>query len=114
MITIKLSSKFHREIKILKRKFRKIEDDVDKLFSKLSQGKVLGDKIKEFIGAEIYKIRIKNSSSETGKSGGFRIIYYSKRSDGKIVALSIYSKSQKTEISRAEILEILKSENLVK
>lgn len=113
MLAINLSQRFIKELKTLKKKFRKIEEDLDQLFSALAQENIIGDRMQEFRGFELYKARIKNSSREIGKSGGFRVIYYIKRLDGEIFALTIYSKSQKSDISRNEILKILKEENLI-
>jgi hypothetical protein len=55
---------------------------------------------------------MKNSSTNSGKSGGFRVIYYSISKDGAYL-LAIYSKNQKEDISKKEILNILKEENLM-
>lgn len=115
MFAINLSRRFFKELKILKKKFNKIEDDLDPLFSMLAQEKIIGDKIQGFKNLEIYKTRVRNSSSKIGKSGGFRIIYYLKinKEEGEIIALTIYSKSQKVDIVKKEILKILENENLI-
>jgi mRNA-degrading endonuclease RelE of RelBE toxin-antitoxin system len=117
MFTINLAKNFVKELKLLKKKFNKIEDDLDSLFSLLMKEKVIGDRIQEFGNFELYKVRLKNSSSKVGKSGGFRIIYYLKRIgediEGEVLVLSIYSKSQKTDIVKKEILKILENENLI-
>ncbi len=111
MLKINLSRKIRKDLKNLKRKFRNINKDLDDLFFKLSQGFITGNKLQEFKNMEIYKARVKNSSGAVGKSGGFRVIYYLKRSDEEILVLTIYSKSIKTNIPKQEILEILKQEN---
>ncbi len=110
---IKLSRRLVKELKILKRKFVNIEEDLDAIFSKLSVGTIIGNRIQEFKGLEIYKARVRNSSSNIGSRGGFRVVYYIRRPNNEIIALSIYSKNQKQDISKKEILEILKQENLV-
>lgn len=97
-------------LKNLKKKFDKIENDLDTLFSDLSKNNIIGDRVKNFKGFEIYKARLRNSSSDKGKSSGFRVIYYLKRNNSEIIVLTIYYKSQKTNISKNEILNILKSE----
>lgn len=107
---IQTSSRFRKEIKILKKRFRKIDEDLDDLFESLKSENI-GDRIEGLKGLEIYKARVKNSSSKVGKSGGFRVIYYAMRKDEQIIALTIYSKSEKKNISREEILEIISSEN---
>jgi len=114
MISINLSQKSVKDLKFLKKRFPKIDNDLDKLFSSLTTGKVIGARIREFKSFEIYKARLNNSSSKIGKSGGFRVIYYLKRSEEYILVLSIYSKTSRINISKKEILKILKTENLVK
>jgi mRNA-degrading endonuclease RelE of RelBE toxin-antitoxin system len=110
MFNINLSKRFVKDLKNLKKKFDKIENDLDTLFSALSKDNIIGDRVQNFKSFEIYKARLRNSSSGKSKSGGFRVIYYLKRNNSEILALTIYSKSQKTDISKKEILNILKSE----
>lgn len=73
MFSIILARKAVKDLKFLKKKFHKIEDDLGKLFSTLSQEKIIGDRIQNLKGLEIYKARIRNSSSNSGSSGGFRV-----------------------------------------
>jgi len=74
----------------------------------LKKGEVKGDLIPGLSGLQIFKIRQRNSSTNTGKTGGFRIIYYQIREDDIIIMLTIYSKTEKGDILKSEILEILK------
>lgn len=113
MTKVVLSEKFFKDLKKLKKKFNKIDRDLDGLFVRISSGEVVGDRLREFRKFEIYKARVRNSSSDVGKSGGFRVIYYLKREDDLVLVLSIYSKSQKLNILKNEILKILKDENLI-
>jgi mRNA-degrading endonuclease RelE of RelBE toxin-antitoxin system len=110
MISVKLSKKALRDLKLLKKKYHKIEEDLERLIIQLSKGNLLGDRIQNLQGFRIYKARIRNTSNNQGKSGGFRIIYYL-QTEKEILMLSIYSKSQKENISKNEILEILEEEN---
>ena len=114
MSTVRLSQKFFKDLKKLKKKIPLIENDLDHLFSFLKKGKMIGNQVLGFNNRdyEIYKARIRNSSQDSGKSGGFRVIYYLRCASGDIVALTIYSKTQKTTISKAEIINILANENL--
>jgi mRNA-degrading endonuclease RelE of RelBE toxin-antitoxin system len=110
MLTIKYSERFLKDAKRLKEKknFRKIADDIKEVENWLKSGEVKGDLIPGLSGLQIFKIRQKNSSVNSGKSGGFRIIYYQIREDDVIVMLTIYSKTETESVSRQEILEILK------
>jgi mRNA-degrading endonuclease RelE of RelBE toxin-antitoxin system len=110
MPTIKYSARFLKEAKRLKDKknFRKIADDIKEAEDLLKKGEVKGDLIPGLSGLQIFKIRQRNSSTNTGKTGGFRIIYYQIREDDIIIMLAIYSKTEKGDILKSEILEILK------
>ena len=64
-------------------------------------------KIGTHLGNDCYKIRIANSSIPTGKSGGFRVITFVKIEQEKIILLTIYSKTEKENISDDELKSIL-------
>ncbi|MFA9374725.1 MAG: response regulator, partial [Poseidonibacter sp.] len=53
-------------------------------------------------GFDLFKKRVKNSSIPTGKSGGFRVIIY-KRVENKMILISIYSKTEKENLSDSEL-----------
>ncbi len=55
-------------------------------------------------------MRLKNSSKNIGKSGGFRGIYYYVQSDKLIYALSIYDKSEIENISTRTLMKIVDEE----
>ena len=102
-------NQFEKEFKQLQKKYPKILLDVREFKDELIQAKIpIGDKVEDFGGLEIYKARIKNSSANRGKSGGFRIIYYIKINE-MIALLSIYSKSDKENLEDKEKTMILKN-----
>ena len=107
MTKIKFTTRAVKDLKNLKKKYRKIEEDIEWLLNELNEGKI-GDRLQEFQDLEIYKKRIQNSSTKIGKSGGFRVIIYVKRVIDTFVILTIYSKNDKTNISKKEILEIMR------
>lgn len=43
------------------------------------------------IDYQVFKLRVKNSDIQKGKSGGYRLIYYVKTEQG-IILLTIYTK----------------------
>lgn len=43
-----------------------------------------------------------------GKSGGVRVIYYWFKADDQIVLLTLYGKSEKADLSAAELKQIVK------
>jgi mRNA-degrading endonuclease RelE of RelBE toxin-antitoxin system len=48
----------------------------------------------KFIKDDTYKIRVKNSSSNKGKSAGYRVYYFHKNSKNSVVLLYMYSKNE--------------------
>jgi len=65
------------------------------------------------LGNSCYKIRLANSSIPTGKSGGFRIIYYHIDTNGTLYLMSMYSKNELENIDDKIILQILKENGLL-
>jgi len=61
------------------------------------------------LGHNTFKIRIKNSDNNKGKSGGYRVITYFVSEDGEVYLLTIYFKSDRESILDLEIEELLKS-----
>lgn len=58
------------------------------------------------VGYTVYKVRLPNRAARRGKSGGFRVIYYVQFRD-RVVLLTIYSKTDDTDISAAEIRRLV-------
>lgn len=54
----------------------------------------------------ILKVRVKNSNIQKGKSAGYRLIYQVE-SENSVLLLTIYSKSDREDISPNEIRSIL-------
>ena len=61
--------------------------------------------------AIVYKARLPNRDSGSGKRGGYRVIYYL-LSEESIVLLTIYSKTDQSDIPADEIVRILDEEFL--
>ena len=66
----------------------------------------------KIISLESYKIRLKNSSVPTGKSGGFRVVYYYADEENNLYLMAMYSKTELENISDERINEILQRYNL--
>lgn len=92
---------FKRRLKSLKKRYRKIQADIQPIIDALQSGEVVGDRITgtDFI---IFKVRAGNSDIPTGKSGGYRVIYQVVSSE-YILLLLIYAKSDLNDVSVAEI-----------
>jgi len=57
------------------------------------------------VGYTVYKVRLPNRAARRGKSGGFRVIYYAQVED-VVTLLTIYSKSEESDISAREIEQL--------
>jgi hypothetical protein len=106
-LTIKPLESFTRSVKKLAKKYKNIAQDLKELQNELKNNSEAGIKL----GNHSYKIRVANSSIPTGKSGGFRVVYY-KKVKNTIYLMEIYSKSDMENITDEKILEILKNNGL--
>ncbi|MBS9383788.1 MAG: type II toxin-antitoxin system RelE/ParE family toxin [Dolichospermum sp. BR01] len=102
LIEIALTPRFQRDLRELAKRYRSIRSDIQPLIDKLQAGEIPGDRIAG-IKYQVFKVRIKNSNIQKGKSGGYRVIYYLKNAQG-IILTTIYSKSDLTDVSN-EIIE---------
>ena len=103
MIKVIPSKFFEREFNNLFKKYKNIVSDVEKVVNELKVNPKNGIALKN--GA--YKIRVKNSDNNKGKSGGYRIITYILR-DERVYLIGIYSKSEQESMSDQDIKERIK------
>ena len=64
---------------IRKKKYLKILDDIKTVTDSLEEGILIGNRLEDILlkeGSAAYKVRLANSSTKSGKSNGFRLIYY--------------------------------------
>jgi mRNA-degrading endonuclease RelE of RelBE toxin-antitoxin system len=99
------TSEFKRNLRQLAKKYRHIKSDVQPIIDDLTRGKMTGDQIPG-IRYDVFKVRVKNSDAAKGKSGGYRIIYY-RPGSSLIVLITIYSKTEQSDITPAEIRRII-------
>jgi len=99
---------FTLKLKKLAKKYKKIKYDLQNLNDDLS----INPKVGIALQHNCYKIRVANSSTPTGKSGGFRVVYYFIDKNDKVYLMTIYSKTQKDNLSENELLELLKLNGL--
>lgn len=104
-IQIKVTPEFKRSLRTLAKKYRNIRSDVQPIIDQLQAGKIIGDQIPGILYT-VFKVRVKNSNIQKGKSGGYRFIYYLKTST-KIVLVTIYSKSDQGDITADTINRIV-------
>ncbi len=101
---------FKKKLKELRKKYRSIKEDIKPLIQQLESGETPGAKIS---GNKypVYKTRVKNSDNKKGQSGGYRVIYYTKTPEA-IVLTTIYSKSERENISNREIEDLIEQEEI--
>ena len=104
-IQIELTPRFQRDLRTLGKRYRNIRKDIQPVIEQLQAGELPGDRIPG-MEYEIFKVRIKNSDIQKGKSASYRAIYYLKTSDS-IVLVTIYSKSDLSDIAVETVREIL-------
>ena len=107
IFSVRFADEFEKELYRLSKKYRNIQRDVEPIIQQLEQGIILGDRLAGF-GYEIYvyKLRVKNSDIQKGKSAGYRLIYLLE-SATSILLLTIYSKAEKEDITVNDINSIL-------
>ena len=106
LVEIRITPEFQRKLKNLAKKYRQIPTDIQPVLEQLQVGEFLGDRIPD-IGFRVMKVRIRNSDTQKGNSGGYRLIYWIS-STTLIVLLDIYSKSDREDIEIDEIRQIIK------
>jgi len=94
---------FVRNLKTLKKKYKNIKNDVLELADRLEKNPTLGTDL----GNNTYKIRMKNSDNNKGKSAGYRMITYCINEHEEIYLVTIYSKSEKENILDLELKELI-------
>lgn len=104
-VKVSTAPPFERNFRRLKRKHPRIDEPFGLLVEELQDGEQPGDKISG-VGYDVYKVRLRNPSAGKSKRGGFRVIYYIRLAD-HIVLLTIYSKSDQTDISADQIRRLI-------
>jgi mRNA-degrading endonuclease RelE of RelBE toxin-antitoxin system len=100
------SKAFQKDAKTLVKKFHTLKYSIDKLILNLAENPYLGIPY----GNKIYKIRLADKSKGSGKSGGFRVMYYhlNNTSDGiEILLITIYDKSNLSTVTKSEVMKRL-------
>lgn len=105
--TVLFTHEFKRNLRQLAKKYKRIQKDIQPLIDDVQSGNLPGDQIPE-VSSEIYKVRARNSDSAKGKSGGYRIIYQRTGTDA-VILLTIYSKTEQSDISVQEIRAIIEA-----
>lgn len=101
-IEVALTPRFQRDLRALAKRYRSIRADLQPLIEQLQAGETPGDLL---TGTKyrVFKVRLKNSDIQKGKSGGYRVVYYVK-TEVSIILATIYSKSDFSDVSN-EVIE---------
>lgn len=102
---IALTPRFKRDLRELAKRYRSIRSDIQPLIEQLQAGEIPGDRIAG-VKYQVFKVRLKNSNIQKGKSAGYRIIYYLKTEQG-IILTTIYSKSDLSDVANETIEEAI-------
>ncbi|MBL0721601.1 MAG: type II toxin-antitoxin system RelE/ParE family toxin [Sulfurovum sp.] len=84
------SDEFKKNVKSLKKQYKNIKQDIELFADELIENPFIGTTL----GNNSYKVRIKNSNNNKGKSAGYRVITYIIDEENKIYLVTIYSKSE--------------------
>ena len=101
---VELSTNFRKEAKRLSKKYPSLKSELEILFTQLEQNPTIGISL----GNDIYKIRLAVASKNKGKSGGVRVLSFVKVIQTTVLLFSIYSKSERENLTDKQIREIIK------
>ena len=102
---VRFAPEFKRNLHALARKYRHIRSEIEPVIEQLQAGERPGDQVPR-VGYAIFKVRIRNRDAGKGKRGGYRVIYYAATPEA-VILVTIYSKSEQSDISAAQIRRIL-------
>jgi len=73
-IQVSFTDRFENEVRRLAKRDRRIRLDVQPIIDQLKIGELPGDQIPN-MDYTVFKLRVRNSDAQKGKSGGYRVIY---------------------------------------
>ena len=97
MIRTFLSEHFRRQLKWHIKKYPSLNDDISFALASFPTGNAIS------LGGGLYKIRLRSSDLPKGKSHAFRMIILFVSTEGILAPITIYSKSDRANISRREL-----------
>jgi hypothetical protein len=94
---------FDKQLKRLVKKYPSLKAEISELIGVLKSEPTKGTSL----GNDCYKIRLAIASKGKGKSGGARVITYLAITENAVFLLSIYDKSQQSDIEDKELIRLL-------
>lgn len=107
IVTVIALPTFTRNIRALKKKYHSILEDLQPIIDRLENGETPGDRISD-IGYPVFKVRVRNTDIQKGKSGGYRLIYYLKTTTS-ILLLTLYTKSDQDDVTALDLRSIIEN-----
>jgi mRNA-degrading endonuclease RelE of RelBE toxin-antitoxin system len=103
-VRVEFTPEFKRNLRALSKKYRHIHSDVQPVIEQLQAGGFVGDRIPrtQYV---VFKVRVRNSDIQKGKSAGYRLIYQVKEPT-LVVLVTLYSKLDQADISAEQIRRI--------
>lgn len=107
IMQVQLTPEFQQNLRKLAKRYRNIRSDIQPVIQEIQTGNWLGDRLTD-IGNNyiVFKVRIQNRDIQKGKSAGYRLVYQVESSTS-VLLLTIYSKSDRDDISATEVRSIL-------
>jgi len=99
---------FKKEAKKLSKKYQSLRGELEALGNELTDNPTTGNPL----GSNLYKVRLAIASKGKGKSGGARVITCVRIVRQTVYLVSIYDKSQLKNLSKEQILNLLRNEGL--
>ncbi len=90
---------YRKAHKKLSKQYRHLQNDIDNFLDSIDSKEDLGIELK----SNVFKVRIKNSDKNKGKSAGYRLISYLAIIDNELHLLYIYDKSKLENLTEKEI-----------
>lgn len=88
---------FAKQLKGFSKKYRNISKDVSQTLHGFSKESA------QYLGAKLFKVRVRSSDTTKGKSGGFRLIILCVEVDDMIIPVVVYQKSLLENITEREL-----------
>lgn len=92
-----ITSHFGKQLKPLTRKFRHLKRDIEETLPAFDKNLSIA------LGNYTYKLRLKSSDLQRGKSRSFRLIVFVVEYENILAPIAIYFKGEKEDLSKAEI-----------
>lgn len=88
---------FAKQLKVFGKKYRSVSRDVLRTLDTFDK------ECAQYLGARLYKIRVRSSDMNKGKSGGLRLIVLCIEVDDRLVPITLYQKSTQENITESEL-----------